>query len=125
MRAGRSSNLPQSRSLNPFQPSVLGTGTVSSPPVQPVVGTTNVEPLPEGILLANLQVAGCPDVSPAVNLKPLDVFPEAAVDGMDEEENVDLFLNLHTLEDIDMSADSSKRKRCEEGEEVSSRAALP
>uniref|UniRef100_A0A7C9E8S4 Uncharacterized protein n=1 Tax=Opuntia streptacantha TaxID=393608 RepID=A0A7C9E8S4_OPUST len=74
---------------------------------------------------SSLMVAGCPDVSPAVNLKPLDVFPEAAVDGMDEEENVDLFLNLHTLEDIDMSADSSKRKRCEEGEEVSSRAALP
>jgi len=90
-----------------------------------VVGPNCVDPLPEGILLANLQVAGYPDASPAVNLDPLTVFPEAAVDGMDEEDNVDLYLNLHKIEDIDMSTDSSKRKRCEDGEEVSSSAALP
>ena len=125
MRAGRTSVLPHSKSLHTLPSSVLGYGTTSSPPVQPVVGPICVEPLPKGILLANIQVEGCPDASPAVNLDPLAVFPEADVDGMDEEDNVDLYLNLHKIEDIDMSTDSAKRKRCEDGEEVSSSGALP
>ena len=89
------------------------------------MGPNCVEPLPEGILLANIQGEGCPDASPALNLDPLAIFPEADVDGMDEEDNVDLYLNLHKIEDIDMSTDSAKRKRCEDGEEVSSSGALP
>jgi len=60
-----------------------------------------------------------------VNHEPLDAFPGADLDGIDEEENVDLFLNLHKIEDIDMSTDSSKRKRCEDEEEVSSHAVIP
>ena len=35
---------------------------------------------------------------------------------------MDVFLNLQSIEDVDMSMDSSKRKRIKEGEEASSRA---
>jgi len=40
--------------------------------------------------------------------------------GGDEALNVDMFLNLQNIEDVEMSTDSSKRKRSEEGEEASS-----
>jgi len=46
----------------------------------------------------------------------------AAHDGMDDDTNVDMSLNLHNIDDIEMSIYSAKRKRCEEGEEVSSKA---
>ena len=42
---------------------------------------------------------------------------------MDDAE-VDTFLNLHNIEDIEISTDSAKRKRCDDGEEVTSQAAL-
>lgn len=42
--------------------------------------------------------------------------------GINEDSNVDMYLNLQNIEDIDMSTDSSKRKRCEDGEEVTSQA---
>ena len=60
-----------------------------------------------------------------MNLDPLAVFPEDDMDGMEEEDNVDVYLNLHKIEDVEMSTDSSKRKRGEDGEEVSSSGALP
>ena len=41
-------------------------------------------------------------------------------EGMDADENVDMFLNLESIEDVEMSTDSSKKKRVEEGEECSS-----
>jgi len=119
MRAGRSSMFPHSH------PSKLGPVAAASPSVPPVVGHTCAETLPEDLLLANVQGEGCLDASPAVNPDPLAVFPEEDVDGMDEEDNVDVYLNLHNIEDIDMSTESSKRKRCEDGEEVSSSGALP
>jgi len=40
--------------------------------------------------------------------------------GGEEEPNVDMFLNLQNIEDMEMSTDSSKRKRKEEGEEATS-----
>lgn len=40
-------------------------------------------------------------------------------EGMDAEDNADMFLNLDNIEDVEMSTDSSKRKRDEEGEECS------
>lgn len=48
----------------------------------------------------------------------LDVTDE----GLNEDEDIEMYLNLHNIEDIEMSTDSSKRKRCEEGEEVTSKA---
>ncbi|KAJ8422101.1 hypothetical protein Cgig2_011968 [Carnegiea gigantea] len=39
-------------------------------------------------------------------------------DGMDAVENFDMFLNLDNIEDVEMSTDSSKRKRVEEGEDL-------
>ena len=41
-------------------------------------------------------------------------------EGMDADENVDMFLNLENIEDVEMSIDSTKRKRIEEGEECKS-----
>ena len=38
-----------------------------------------------------------------------------------EDDAIDAYLNLHHFEDVDMSSDSSKRKRMEEGEDASSR----
>ena len=46
---------------------------------------------------------------------PLDAFNL----GVKEEANMDVFLNLQNIEDVDMSMDSSKRKRIEQGEEAS------
>jgi len=40
--------------------------------------------------------------------------------GGDEAPNVNMFLNLQNIEDVEMSIDSSKRLRNEEGEEASS-----
>jgi len=38
--------------------------------------------------------------------------------------NMDAYLNLQQFEDVDMSTDSSKRKRLEEEEEASSRGPI-
>ena len=48
---------------------------------------------------------------------PLDAFNL----GGEEEPNVDMYLNLQNVEDVEMSTDSSKRKRNEEGEEATSK----
>ena len=53
---------------------------------------------------------------------PLQALPGAFLDGMDDDSNVDMFLNLQNLDDVEMSTDSAKRKRGEDGEEVSSQA---
>jgi len=45
---------------------------------------------------------------------PLDGLNLGGVD----EPNVDVFLNLQNIEDVEMSTDSSKRKRKEEREEA-------
>jgi len=45
---------------------------------------------------------------------------DAFNDGGEDEHIVDMYLNLQNLEDVEMSTDSSKRKRSEEGEEASS-----
>ena len=37
---------------------------------------------------------------------------------MDAEDDVDMFMNLQNIEDIEMSTDSAKCKRCEDGEEA-------
>ena len=56
--------------------------------------------------------------------QPIEGDPlEAINDGMGDA-NVDAFLNLHTFEDVDMSSNSSKRKRQEEGEEASSQGPI-
>jgi len=54
------------------------------------------------------------------NLQPAEGDPLDAINGDMEDANMDAFLNLHTFEDEDMSSDSAKRKRLEEGEEASS-----
>ena len=68
----------------------------------------------DDIILANTMAFKI-DKPQTVEGDPLD----AINDGM-EDANVEAFLNLHTFEDVDMSSDSSKRKRLEEGEEASS-----
>jgi len=70
----------------------------------------NPAPLgPDDIILANTMAFKLNKPQPAEG-DPLD----AINDGM-EDANMSAFLKLHTFEDVDMSSDSSKRKRLEEG----------
>jgi len=39
-------------------------------------------------------------------------------DGMDADDNVDMFLNLYNIEGIEISLDSTKRERCEKGRKL-------
>lgn len=41
-------------------------------------------------------------------------------EGMDAEENANMYLNLKNIEDVEMPSDSTKRKRVEDGEECNS-----
>jgi len=75
---------------------------------------------PNNILLANPLVMQQNDVQK---------FATDPLDGLnlvgEEEANVDMFLNLHTIEDVEMSLDSAKRKRKVEGEEATSKPQAP
>uniref|UniRef100_A0A7C9D9R2 Uncharacterized protein n=1 Tax=Opuntia streptacantha TaxID=393608 RepID=A0A7C9D9R2_OPUST len=76
----------------------------------------NPAPLgPDDIILANVR-AGKSDSLHCPDGDLLDAIAE----GMDDDA-MDAYLNLNHFEDVDMSSDSSKRKRLEEGEEASSR----
>jgi len=78
----------------------------------------NLAPLgPENIILANPSVMIQPNVSLPYE-DPLDAMEE----GGDDNENVDIFLNLEKLHDVDMPTDSGKRKRIDAGEAFSSQA---
>ncbi|KAJ8449461.1 hypothetical protein Cgig2_002258 [Carnegiea gigantea] len=48
---------------------------------------------------------------------PLLAMDNEEIEGMDAEDNADMYLNLEHLVDVEMSSDSTKRKRIEEGEE--------
>lgn len=53
---------------------------------------------------------------PPINDEPLNATDEV----MNEDEDIDMYLNIHNIEDIEMSTDSSKRKGARRGrEEVS------
>ena len=54
---------------------------------------------------------------PMAEANPLDALNI----GMDDDPNVDMFVNLQNIEYVEMSTDSSNRKRCAEGEEATSR----
>jgi len=43
-------------------------------------------------------------------------------DGLDAKDNIDMFLNLHNIKNIEMFIDSTKRKRCEDRKKVASQA---
>ena len=53
----------------------------------------------------------------AIEDDPLD----APKIGTDDAANMDVFLNLQNFEDVEMFVDSFKRKRIEDGDEVSSK----
>ena len=69
---------------------------------------------PDDIILAN-PIAFNLVNDPVDEGDPLD----AHNDVMDDND-VEAFLNLHAIDDVDMSSDSSKRKRLDDGEEASS-----
>jgi len=54
---------------------------------------------------------------PLVEDDPLDALNTS----VEDETNTDMYLNLQNIKDVEMSTDSYKRKRCEEGEEATSR----
>jgi len=75
----------------------------------------NLAPLgPDDTILANPTTMN-ETQDPMIETDPLD----ALNDGMDVENHVNMFLNLY---DIEMSTNSSKKKRCEEGKEATSYA---
>jgi len=99
--------------LNPTK--VHFSGGSLQPSSSSFIPTHNPAPLgPDDIILANPMDFNLEN-DQVVEGDPLD----ALNDDM-EDTNAEAFLNLHTLEDVDMSSDSSKRKRLEDGEEASS-----
>ena len=70
-------------------------------------------------MLANLTAIKSQDEG-SPNADKLMAMEDGENEGMDEEENVDMFLNLEKIEDVKMSTDLSKRKRVEEGEKCTS-----
>jgi len=86
--------VPQNTSVQPLNPTLVG---------------------PNGILLANPLVMHHNDVQ---------MFATDPLDGLnlagEEDPNLDMFLNLQNIEDVEMSTDYSKRKRKVEGEEATS-----
>ncbi|KAJ8429480.1 hypothetical protein Cgig2_011066 [Carnegiea gigantea] len=70
---------------------------------------------PKGIILANLSAMV---EDPPINEEPLDATDE----GINDDEDIDKYLNFYNIEDIEISTDSSKRKRCKDGEEATSQA---
>ncbi|KAJ8424036.1 hypothetical protein Cgig2_032185 [Carnegiea gigantea] len=69
-----------------------------------------------GIVLANsIDVNNQDGDSP--NLASLNAMDDDEAEGMDAYDNAELFLDLGNIEDVEMSTDSSKRKRMVEGEE--------
>ncbi|KAJ8437832.1 hypothetical protein Cgig2_000386 [Carnegiea gigantea] len=80
-----------------------------------VTGVGNLAPnRAEGSVLANPKALASQPVSP-INLNPLNAMTDdkANEDKEDDTDNVDIFPNLHNIEDVEMSSDSSKRKRSE------------
>lgn len=71
----------------------------------------------EGSVLASPKGMASRPVS-RINLNPLYAMNDdkANEDEEDDADNVDIFLNLHNIEDVEMSSDSSKRKRSEKGD---------
>ena len=51
-----------------------------------------------------------------VGADPLDALNS----NIEDDPNVDKFLNLQNIEDVEMSTDSTKRKQCEEEEKATS-----
>ncbi|KAJ8452550.1 hypothetical protein Cgig2_000139 [Carnegiea gigantea] len=69
-----------------------------------------------GIILANPTDENTQD-GDSPNLDTLNAMEDDEAEGMDAYDNAELFLNLGNIEDVEMSTNSSKRKRMEEGEE--------
>lgn len=65
----------------------------------------------KGIILANLSAMV---EDPPINDDPLNATDEV----MNEDEDIDMYLNIHNIEDIEMSTDSSKRKGARRGREL-------
>ncbi|KAJ8436019.1 hypothetical protein Cgig2_007677 [Carnegiea gigantea] len=110
----RNSHSPEP-STNPPHTNIEGPAVTSTHPTM-ICKIPNLAPTnPEGIVLANLNVVL---EDPPINDETLNDIDE----GMNEDKNVDVYLNLHNIEDIEMSTDSFKRKRCEDGKEAISQA---
>jgi len=90
------------------RPAIVPQNTYVQPPNPAPMG-------PNGILLANPLVMHHNDVQMFV-ADPLNGLNLAGK----EDPKVDMFLNLQNVEDVEMSTDSSKRKRKVEGEEGTS-----
>lgn len=105
--------------LKPQDPPTLAKDPVN-PPSHEVLSSFN----PNGIVLANLIAMKIRDGGSS-NFDKLMAVENVGDKGMDEEENVDMLLNLKNIRDVEMSTESSKRKRIEKGEECNSHPYIP
>ncbi|KAJ8426841.1 hypothetical protein Cgig2_025246 [Carnegiea gigantea] len=71
---------------------------------------------PHRIILANPN-AMKPQDDCSTSSDNLLAMVEDGDEGMEDSPNIDMFLNHENIEDVEMSTDSTKRKRIEEGEE--------
>lgn len=109
--------------LKPQDPPILDTNP-SYPPmaaqsVVPFIKVTSRTCDPAGIILANptdMKNQG----EGSSNIDTLNAVTDDDEERMDAYENANMFLNLENIEDVEMSTDSSKRKRVEEAEECNS-----
>lgn len=125
-----------SQSLPPRKPSLLNPHSAPppptsahGPPLHPVSAQPDQNELQKDISHFDSGITATntiPVMIPKGVSSPLHNLDNVGADMMDEgvetDENVDLFLNLENIEDVEMSTDSAKRKRIEEGEECSSHA---
>jgi len=101
--------------LNPKKAIHGGTSTAVAPPR--LARAIDPAPVgPDGILLANAVVMQ--GEQPLAPEDPLDAFNA----GGEDDHNIDVYLNLQNLEDVEMSTDSSKRKRSEKGRRLPHKA---
>ena len=123
MRANRSVKSVKTPLPPPATSNAMPNVPVSAAGPSCVSPPKNPAPAPDpGILLAK-PTDNVPVVDKFEGLcDPLQAIPGVVLDGMDDDSNVDMFLNLHNIDDVEMSTDSAKRKRGEDGEEVSSQA---
>jgi len=107
----------RSSTLNPVGSS-NAEGNVQPIPPSFVPFSTSAPLGPEDIILANA-VAFNHNLNHTEEGDPLDALNEGLA-----EDNMDVYLNLQNNDDVEMSVDSSKRKRIEEGEGASSRGPI-
>ena len=93
--------------IGPFNSTPIIPVRVSAAP-PPSVPPSSV--IPDGIILANIATVDNPTAVNGGTCDPLDTLHGDFLDDMEDDPNVDMFLDLYNIADVEMSTDSSKKK---------------